>query len=93
MLTISDLGFSIAGKPLFVGASAQIPAGAHLGLVGRNGTGKTTLFRLILGDLTPDHGEIVLPPRARTGTVAQEVPGDDRLPRSREKVRPRTAAG
>jgi len=78
LLTISDLGFSIAGKPLFQGASAQIPAGAHLGLVGRNGTGKTTLFRLILGELQPDTGEIVLPPRARTGTVAQEVPGDGR---------------
>ena len=78
MLTIQDLGFSIAGKPLFEGASAQIPAGAHLGLVGRNGTGKTTLFRLILGELSPDQGDIILPPRARMGTVAQEAPGDDR---------------
>ncbi|MEM7190356.1 MAG: ABC-F family ATP-binding cassette domain-containing protein [Pseudomonadota bacterium] len=78
MLTIRDMGFSIAGKPLFQAASAQIPAGAHLGLVGRNGTGKTTLFRLILGELQPDAGEITLPPRARTGTVAQEAPGDGR---------------
>ncbi len=78
MLTIHDLGYAIAGKPLFEGASAQIPSGAHLGLVGRNGTGKTTLFRLILGELTPDRGDIRLPPRARTGTVAQEAPADDR---------------
>ncbi|MEM1164376.1 MAG: ABC-F family ATP-binding cassette domain-containing protein, partial [Pseudomonadota bacterium] len=78
MLTIRDMGFSIAGKPLFEGASAQIPAGAHLGLVGRNGTGKTTLFKLILGELQADAGEITLPPRARMGTVAQEAPGDDR---------------
>ena len=78
MLTIRDMGFSIAGKPLFAGAGAQIPAGAHLGLVGRNGTGKTTLFKLILGELQPDTGEISLPPRARVGTVAQEAPGDDR---------------
>ena len=78
MLTISDLGFSIAGKPLFQGASAQIPAGAHLGLVGRNGTGKTTLFRLILGELTADSGDISLPPRARLATVAQEAPAEDR---------------
>ncbi len=78
MLTIHEMGFSIAGKPLFAGASAQIPAGAHLGLVGRNGTGKTTLFRLILGELTPDAGGITLPPRARVGTVAQEAPGDGR---------------
>ena len=78
MLTISELGFSIAGKQLFQGASAQIPGGAHLGLVGRNGTGKTTLFRLILGELTPDAGDISLPPRARIGTVAQEAPAEDR---------------
>ena len=78
MLTISDLGFSIAGKPLFQSASAQIPGGAHLGLVGRNGAGKTTLFKLILGELMPDQGEIVLPPRARMGTVAQEAPAEDR---------------
>ncbi|MHA1107899.1 MAG: ABC-F family ATP-binding cassette domain-containing protein [Alphaproteobacteria bacterium] len=78
MLTIRDMGFSIGGTPLFIGASAQIPAGAHLGLVGRNGTGKTSLFRLILGEWTPDTGEISLPPRTRTGTVAQEAPGDDR---------------
>ncbi|MEM9737385.1 MAG: ABC-F family ATP-binding cassette domain-containing protein, partial [Pseudomonadota bacterium] len=78
MLTIRDLGFSIAGRPLFQGASAQIPAGARLGLVGRKGTGKTTLFRLIRGELTPDHGEISLPPRARIGGVAQEAPAEAR---------------
>ncbi len=78
MLTIHDLGFSMAGVPLFEGASAQIPTGAHLGLVGRNGSGKTTLFRLITGELTPDRGDISLPPRGRIGGVAQEAPGDDR---------------
>lgn len=78
MLTISNLGFSMAGEPLFTGASARIPAGAHLGLVGRNGSGKTTLFRLITGELVPDQGEISLPARARIGGVAQEAPGDSR---------------
>ncbi|MGF1447692.1 MAG: ATP-binding cassette domain-containing protein [Pikeienuella sp.] len=74
MLTIRDLSFSMAGRPLFEGASAQIPAGARVGIVGRNGTGKSTLFRLIRGELSPDQGEISLPPRARIGGVAQEVP-------------------
>jgi ATP-binding cassette, subfamily F, member 3 len=78
MLTIRNLGFSMAGVPLFEGASAQIPAGTHLGLVGRNGSGKTTLFRLITGELAPDRGEIALPARARIGGVAQEAPGDER---------------
>ncbi len=78
MLTIRDLHFAMAGNPLFEGASAQIPAGAKVGIVGRNGTGKTTLFRLIRGELGPDQGEITLPPRARIGGVAQEAPGDHR---------------
>ena len=78
MLTISDLGFSMAGRPLFEEASARVPTGARVGLVGRNGTGKTTLFRLIRGELAPDAGAIELPARARIGGVAQEVPGDER---------------
>ncbi|MEE8454157.1 MAG: ABC-F family ATP-binding cassette domain-containing protein [Limibaculum sp.] len=78
MLTLHDLTFSIAGQPLFQGASARIPSGARIGLVGRNGSGKTTLFRLIRGELVLDGGEITLPSRARIGGVAQEAPGDDR---------------
>ncbi|MEM8793357.1 MAG: ABC-F family ATP-binding cassette domain-containing protein [Pseudomonadota bacterium] len=78
MLTIRNLGFSIAGKPLLEDCSASIPAGARLGLVGRNGTGKTTLFRLIRGELTPDAGEIQMLERARIGGVAQEAPAENR---------------
>jgi len=57
-----------------VGASATIPTGHKVGLVGRNGTGKTTLFRLIKGELALEGGEIALPARAKIGGVAQEVP-------------------
>ena len=74
MLRIRDISYSVEGRPLFQGASASIPAGHKVGLVGRNGTGKTTLFRLIRGELTLDGGEIELPARARIGGVAQEVP-------------------
>ncbi|MCC5993581.1 MAG: ABC-F family ATP-binding cassette domain-containing protein [Rhodobacteraceae bacterium] len=74
MLRITDLSFAIAGQPLFEAASATIPTGHKVGLVGRNGTGKTTLFRLIRGELTLDGGAITLPSRARIGGVAQEVP-------------------
>ena len=51
MLRISDISYSVEGRPLLVGASATIPAGHKVGLVGRNGTGKTTLFKLIRGEL------------------------------------------
>ncbi|OOY30428.1 ABC-F family ATP-binding cassette domain-containing protein [Thioclava sp. F36-6] len=74
MLRISDISFSIEGRPLFANASATIPEGHKVGLVGPNGAGKTTLFRLIRGELTLDGGEIGLPSRARVGGVAQEVP-------------------
>ena len=74
MLRIDDISFAMAGRPLFDGASAVIPDGHKIGLVGRNGTGKTTLFRLIRGELALESGRITLPARARIGGVAQEVP-------------------
>jgi ATP-binding cassette subfamily F protein 3 len=75
MIQISDITMRIAGRPLFEAASAFVPTGAKAGLVGRNGTGKTTLFRAIAGDLEPDTGTITLPRGARLGQVAQEAPG------------------
>ncbi|WP_370231178.1 ABC-F family ATP-binding cassette domain-containing protein [Cognatishimia sp.] len=77
MLRISDINYAIAGRPLFEDASAVIPDGHKVGLVGRNGTGKTTLFRLIRGELALESGDIALPKRARIGGVAQEVPSSD----------------
>ena len=77
MLRISDITYSVEGRPLFEEASAVIPEGHKVGLVGRNGAGKTTLFRLIRGELTLDGGEISLPSRARIGGVAQEVPSSE----------------
>ena len=74
MLQISDITYSVEGRPLFEGASATIPTGHKVGLVGQNGTGKTTLFRLIRGELALEGGEISMPSRAKIGGVAQEVP-------------------
>jgi len=77
MLRFDDISFSVAGRPLVEHASASIPEGHKVGIVGRNGTGKTTLFRAIRGELPLDTGEIRLPARARIGGVAQEVPGNE----------------
>ncbi|MEP4248871.1 ABC-F family ATP-binding cassette domain-containing protein [Tateyamaria sp.] len=74
MLRINDISYSVAGRPLFEATSAAIPEGHKVGLVGRNGTGKTTLFRLIRGELSLEGGNISLPSGARIGGVAQEVP-------------------
>ncbi|PTE23668.1 glycosyl transferase family 1 [Cereibacter changlensis JA139] len=74
MLRISDITYSVEGRPLLVGASATIPTGHKVGLVGRNGSGKTTLFKLIRRELVLEGGDISLPARSRIGGVAQEVP-------------------
>ncbi|MFY9213073.1 MAG: ABC-F family ATP-binding cassette domain-containing protein [Aestuariivita sp.] len=77
MLRIDDITYAIAGRRLFDGASAVIPTGHKVGLVGRNGTGKTTLFRLIRGELALESGQIHMPKQARIGGVAQEVPSNE----------------
>jgi len=73
MLTISDLSLRIAGRLLIEDASIQIVPGARVGLVGRNGTGKSTLFRAIRGEQPIESGEILLPPRWRIGSLAQDI--------------------
>jgi ATP-binding cassette subfamily F protein 3 len=77
MLKIEDITYNVEGRPLFEGASATIPTGHKVGLVGRNGAGKTTIFRLIRGELALEGGSITLPQRARIGGVAQEVPSSE----------------
>ena len=74
MLHINDLTYRIEGRPLFTQATLAINTGHKVGLVGRNGTGKSTLFRLIKGDISPDDGEINLRKNMRLGVVDQEVP-------------------
>ena len=77
MLSLSKLYYAIEGKPLFENASAMIPTGHKVGIVGRNGTGKTTLFKLIKGDIALDGGTIDMPSYFRIGGVEQEAPASD----------------
>ncbi len=72
MLQIDDLVFNAWGRRFFDHASVLLPVNAKVGLVGRNGVGKSTLFKLILGELGPDGGDIALPRGARVAAVAQE---------------------
>jgi ATP-binding cassette, subfamily F, member 3 len=75
MLQINDLTVRVAGRVLIDKASVALPSNARIGFLGRNGTGKTTLFKVITGDYPADEGTVRLPSRARIGGVAQEAPG------------------
>jgi ATP-binding cassette, subfamily F, member 3 len=80
MLSISDISIRLAGRLLIDHTTVQITPGARVGLVGRNGTGKSTLFRAIRGELATESGTIAIPPRWRIGSLAQEAPdGPDSL--------------
>ena len=74
MLTIKDLSFRISGNPILSMASTYIPAGSKVGIVGRNGVGKTTLFKLIRNEYVVDTGDITIKRNASVGGVSQEVP-------------------
>ncbi len=74
MLHINSLTFRIEGRLLFDNATVALPEGHTVGFVGRNGTGKSTLLKLILGELQPESGSCSIPKTARIGTVAQEAP-------------------
>ncbi|MBL8773432.1 MAG: ABC-F family ATP-binding cassette domain-containing protein [Phenylobacterium sp.] len=74
MLQINDLVLDAWGRRFFDHATVTLPKDAKVGLVGRNGVGKTTLFKVILGQLVHGSGEIGLPRHARIGSVDQEHP-------------------
>jgi ATP-binding cassette subfamily F protein 3 len=76
VIDVRNLSYSIGGRILLDDLSFYIPAHTTVGIVGANGCGKSTLFRLILGDLTSDQGTIAKPNGAKVVTVRQEI-GDN----------------
>lgn len=77
MIKLEDITYSVAGRTLVENAAVSIPEGHKVGLVGRNGTGKTTLFKVIYGEMPLEGGTITLPRRARIGGISQEVPSSE----------------
>ena len=73
MISAENLSKSYGGQVLFDEVSFQINSRERVGLVGRNGHGKTTLFRMILGEEQPDDGSLNLPRNYRIGHVAQQI--------------------
>ncbi len=73
MLNIQNLTYLQGGTPLFQQANLQAFANQRIGLVGKNGCGKTTLFRLIRGEIRPDGGEVSLQSGKTIAYVEQEI--------------------
>src|SRR2546425_6250439 len=70
---LSDVYKSYGTQDVLRGASLQINPGEHVGLVGRNGAGKTTVFRLVSGEESPDRGDLVRARGLRLGLLSQHV--------------------
>ncbi|HBM91253.1 MAG TPA: ABC transporter, partial [Rhodospirillaceae bacterium] len=76
MLSIQNITYRVAGRALLENVSLNIPSGHRVGLVGANGCGKSTLFKLISGELAADDGTVSLMKKATLGVVRQDFPED-----------------
>ena len=74
LLTLRDITLAFGGPALFDGVTLQIEPGDRLCLLGRNGTGKSTLMKLIAGDLRPEGGEVIRQQGLKVALVSQEIP-------------------
>ena len=74
MLALTNISLRRGRKVLIENASFQIHAGQRMGVIGANGCGKSSLFAMLLGELEPDDGELVLDPKHEIAHVAQESP-------------------
>ena len=72
MIRVDGLTLTIGGKVLFNNLTWSIPPGTRWGLIGTNGTGKTTLLRTFTGDVHPDAGTVEIPPQATIGYLPQD---------------------
>lgn len=73
MISLENISIGFQEKVLFENLNWRIPRGSRIGLVGNNGTGKTTLFRTIIGLTHPDKGNITLPRNRRIGYLPQDL--------------------
>ncbi len=74
LLSLRDIRVAFGGPPLLEGASLQVEQGDRICLLGRNGTGKSTLLKVVNGEIAPDEGEIVRQQGVTVALVPQEIP-------------------
>jgi len=106
MITITALGKAYGARTLFEDVSLKLVAGSRYGLVGANGSGKTTFLGILAGDEPPSDGSVSLPKDARVGVLRQDrflndaerildvaMAGDELVMNAREEQRALVAAG
>ena len=76
LMSLKDVTLAFGGPSVLDGVSLSVSKGLRAALTGRNGEGKSTLLKVIAGELEPDSGEIVRAPGLKTVYVSQEVPAD-----------------
>ena len=74
LLSLREIRVAFGGPPLLEAATLRIEPGERICLLGRNGTGKSTLLRVVNGEIAPDEGEIVRQQGVKVALVPQEVP-------------------
>ena len=74
VLSLQDVRVSFGEPPLLDRVSLQLEAGERVGILGRNGTGKSTLMKLIQGEIRPDAGQVVRAKDTRASLLPQEIP-------------------
>ena len=76
LMSLKDVSLAFGGPSILENVSLSISKGLRAALTGRNGEGKSTLMKVISGELEPDTGEIVRAPGLKTVYVSQAVPSD-----------------
>lgn len=72
MLSTANLSIQFGAKPLFENVSVKFEPGAHYGLIGANGVGKSTFLKILSGKLEPTHGSVMLDPNERMAALSQD---------------------